>query len=73
MVAFGIGTIPLMTSAIYFSQFLKGKTRQRIQTFIPVFIIITGALFIIRGLGLGIPYISPTPIVDIVSSNINCH
>ena len=73
MVAFGIGTIPLMTSAIYFSQFLKGKTRQRIQTFIPVFIIITGALFIIRGLGLGIPYISPTPILDIVSSNINCH
>ncbi|WNH07917.1 sulfite exporter TauE/SafE family protein [Thalassobellus suaedae] len=73
MAVFGLGTIPLMTTAIYFSQFLKGKTRQRIQKAIPVFVIIIGVLFILRGLGLGIPYISPTLTNDTVTSSINCH
>lgn len=73
MAAFGLGTIPLMTTTIYFSQFLKGKTRQRIQKIIPVFVIIIGILFIIRGLGLGIPYLSPTPVYDAVSNQIDCN
>ena len=73
MAVFGLGTIPLMTTAIYFSTFLKGTARQRIQNLIPVFVIIIGILFIIRGLGLGIPYLSPAPIYDTVSSEIECH
>jgi len=73
MLFFGIGTIPLMTSAIYFSNFLKGAMRQKIQKAIPVFVIIIGALFILRGLGLGIPYISPAPIMEKVSSSYNCY
>lgn len=73
MVVFGLGTIPLMTTAIYFSQFLKGNIRQKIQKVIPVFIILIGALFILRGLGLGIPYISPAPVIEITSSEIDCH
>jgi len=73
MAVFGLGTIPLMTTAIYFSHFLKGKARQRIQNAIPVFIVIIGALFIIRGLGLGIPYLSPSPIHELVSNKIDCH
>ena len=70
---FGLGTIPLMTSAIYFSQLLKGSLRQKVQKTIPVFIIFIGILFILRGLGLGIPYVSPTPIFDTVSNTMNCH
>ncbi|MGC1205475.1 MAG: sulfite exporter TauE/SafE family protein [Flavobacteriaceae bacterium] len=73
MAVFGLGTIPLMTTAIYFSQFLKGSARQKIQKAIPVFVVIIGVLFIIRGLGLGIPYLSPAPIYDLVSNSINCH
>jgi hypothetical protein len=73
MAVFGLGTIPLMTTAIYFSHFLKGKTRQRIQKAIPVFVIVIGALFILRGLGLGIPYLSPAPVYDLVSNSIDCH
>ncbi|WP_405295767.1 sulfite exporter TauE/SafE family protein [Algibacter sp. Ld11] len=72
MACFGLGTIPLMTTAIYFSQFLKGTARQKIQKAIPVFVIIIGALFIIRGLGLGIPYLSPAPVYDAVSSSMDC-
>lgn len=72
MMLFGLGTIPLMTSAIYFSGILKGTARKRIQKLIPVFIIVMGLLFILRGLGLGIPYISPAPVIELVSNNIDC-
>jgi hypothetical protein len=73
MLVFGLGTIPLMTTAIYFSHFLKGSARQRIQKAIPVFVIIIGALFILRGLGLGIPYLSPAPVYDVVTNGVDCH
>ena len=73
MAVFGLGTIPLMTTAIYFSQFLKGKARQRIQKAIPVFVILIGALFILRGLGLGIPYLSPAQVYELVSNGVDCH
>lgn len=73
MVLFGLGTIPLMTSAIYLGKFLNTSIKIRIQKAIPVFVVVIGLLFILRGLGLGIPYISPTPIVELVSSQINCH
>ncbi len=73
MVLFGIGTIPLMTSAIYLGKFLNQTIKQRIQKAIPVFVVIIGVLFILRGLGLGIPYISPAPVVEMATSSINCH
>ncbi|WP_282044110.1 sulfite exporter TauE/SafE family protein [Winogradskyella flava] len=73
MILFGLGTIPLMTSAIYLGKFLNQAIKQRIQKAIPVFVIIIGVLFILRGLGLGIPYLSPAPIVEMASSAIECH
>ena len=73
MILFGLGTVPLMTTAIYFSGLLKGGIRQKVQKLIPVFVMLIGILFIIRGLGLGIPYISPKPVVEMVSSQIECH
>ncbi len=73
MAFFGLGTIPLMTTAIYFGQFLKGTMRQKIQKAIPVFVVMIGVLFILRGLGLGIPYISPSPSVEMTNNSINCH
>jgi sulfite exporter TauE/SafE len=73
MVLFGLGTIPLMTSAIYLGKFLNQSIKQRIQKAIPVFVVLIGVLFILRGLGLGIPYISPAPVVEMASSAIECH
>lgn len=73
MAVFGLGTIPLMTTAIYLSHFVKGTARQCIQKAIPVFVVLIGALFILRGLGLGIPYLSPAPVYDLVSNGIDCH
>ncbi|MDG5492185.1 sulfite exporter TauE/SafE family protein [Psychroserpens sp. SPM9] len=73
MLLFGLGTIPLMTTAIYLGRFLNSGIKQRIQKAIPVFVIIIGVLFIIRGLGLGIPYLSPAPFTNVVSSTMECH
>ncbi len=73
MVFFGLGTIPLMTTAVYFGSMLKGKAKQTVQRLIPVFVVLIGLLFILRGLGLGIPYLSPAPITETVSSAIECH
>ncbi len=73
MLLFGIGTIPLMTTAIYFSGFLKGTAKRSIQKLIPVFVVAIGILFIVRGLGLGIPYVSPKLVVEVVSAQLECH
>ena len=73
MILFGLGTIPLMTSAIYLGKFLNQSIKRRIQKAIPVFVVLIGVLFILRGLGLGIPYISPAPVVEMASSAIECH
>lgn len=73
MAVFGLGTIPLMTSAIYLGNFLNGQVRQRIRRAIPVLVVVIGCLFIVRGLGLGIPYISPKPMTEKIDSNYNCH
>lgn len=73
MMLFGAGTIPLMTTAIYFSSLLKSSAKKKIQKLIPVFVVLIGALFILRGLGLGIPYVSPKPVAEVVTSNLECH
>lgn len=64
MAAFGAGTIPLMTAAVYLGNFLNAQIRHKIRKAVPVFIIIIGCLFILRGMGLGIPYLSPEPVTE---------
>lgn len=73
MFLFGLGTIPLMTSVVYLGNFTKGAFRKKIQKAIPVLVVFVGALFILRGLGLGIPYISPAPVLELDSSGKICH
>lgn len=73
MALFGLGTVPLMTTAIYFGNFLKGQVRQRIRKAIPLVVVVIGCLFILRGMGLGIPYVSPKPVNETVQAGIECH
>ncbi|MFC4635006.1 sulfite exporter TauE/SafE family protein [Dokdonia ponticola] len=75
MIVFGLGTIPLMTTAIYLGNFLKGTVKQQIVKAIPVIVVVIGMLFILRGLGLGIPYISPSEMVTVeqVGAHHSCH
>ncbi|MBS9766422.1 MAG: sulfite exporter TauE/SafE family protein [Flavobacteriaceae bacterium] len=60
MVVFGLGTIPLLSIFIFVGNFINLSIRNKIQKLVPVFVIIVGVLFILRGLGLGIPYLSPS-------------
>lgn len=75
LILFGLGTVPLMSVAIYLGNFLKGKARQNILKAIPVFVMIIGLLFILRGMGLGIKYISPSEMVteQKINSQYDCH
>ncbi len=73
MAIFGLGTIPLMTVAVFFSSMIKSSFKNRIRRLIPVFVVIIGLLFILRGMGLGIPYVSPKPINPVTSATVECH
>ncbi len=73
MVLFGLGTIPLMSTVLYMDSFLSVAVRNKIQKAIPVVVALIGVLFILRGLGLGIPYISPTTMSLFVQANPDCH
>lgn len=59
MFLFGLGTLPMMFAIVYFSNLIKGHILVKIQKLIPIFIIVLGLLFIVRGMNLGIPYLSP--------------
>ncbi|WP_369615604.1 sulfite exporter TauE/SafE family protein [Flavobacterium sp. CFS9] len=73
MLLFGVGTIPLMTVVVYVNSLIKLPFRNKIQKAIPYVAVIIGVLFILRGLGLGIPYISPSNMSLFVQSTPNCH
>ncbi len=59
MAIFGMGTFPWMFAFAFGGSFISGRLRQKIYRFVPAFIFVLGILFILRGLNLGIPYISP--------------
>lgn len=59
MVFFGLGTFPVMFAVSVFGRFISVTVRRKINRLIPVFIFILGILFILRGMNLGIKYISP--------------
>lgn len=73
MILFGLGTIPMMSSVVYVNSFLTLPIRNKIQKVIPYVAVIIGILFILRGLGLGIPYVSPSNMSLFVQENPNCH
>lgn len=72
MLLFGVGTIPLMTTAAYLGNFLSVSMRQKITKAIPVAVVVIGLLFILRGMGLGIPYISPSNLQLFIKADPNC-
>ena len=74
MILFGLGTIPAMLAATIFGKFINLNIRRKITKAIPVFAIILGLLFIFRGMGLGIPYLSPKISARVVDDqNLDCH
>ena len=73
MLLFGLGTIPMMSSVVYLNSVLTIPIRNKISKTIPYVAICIAILFILRGLGLGIPYVSPSNMSLFVQANPNCH
>ncbi len=73
MALFGLGTVPMMSSIVYLNSFLSIPVRNKIQKAIPYVAVFIGIVFILRGLGLGIPYISPSNMSLFVQQQPNCH
>jgi hypothetical protein len=69
MALFGIGTVPVMLAVSLAGTMISLKLRVFINKLSPYVIVLLGVLIIMRGLSLGIPYISPkaealTPVVE---------
>ncbi len=60
MASFGAGTLPAMLAAAFFGSYMGRQIRLRLRKTIPVFLACMAALLVLRGLNLGIPYISPS-------------
>lgn len=59
MLLFGIGTIPVMFVIPLAGNLIGVGIRKKLRGVVSVFIVVLGILFILRGLSLGIPYVSP--------------
>lgn len=59
MIIFGLGTIPVMLAIPLLGHLIGVKIRKKFSWVLSAFIVLLGILFILRGLSLGIMYISP--------------
>lgn len=59
MIGFGVGTLPWLTGAVAVVGQLPLKFRYQASKVIPALALSVGILFILRGLALNIPFISP--------------
>lgn len=73
MLWFGIGTMPVMFLFLALANRFSFSFRQTIKKITPYFIAIAGIMLILRGMNLGIPYLSPDLASMQQSGAIGCH
>jgi sulfite exporter TauE/SafE len=61
MLFFGIGTFPMMFATVLMGNYLNQSLRQKIHKAVPALLFFMAVLLILRGMNLGIPFISPGP------------
>lgn len=71
MLFFGLGTVPALLMVALGGQYMGLAFRSKLQQLLPVFIFGMGVMLILRGLNLGIPYISPA--IGIGNAVVSCH
>jgi sulfite exporter TauE/SafE len=70
MFGFGLGTIPVMAGLMMFGHLISCTARQKINMVVPYFVGMMAVMLILRGLNLGIPYLSPSMEKD--STEVSC-
>lgn len=70
---FGLGTLPVLVSIILFKNKMVLLKKFSVQKFTPVIVFVFGFVFLLRGLNLGIPYLSPHTEVSHGAIHSCCH
>ena len=68
MAAFGVGTVPMMLPISLSGKLVPLSLRLQFRKAIPVCVFLLATLLILRGMSLGIPYLSP----DLSTGNSSC-
>ncbi len=71
MAFFGLGTMPALIMVAVGGQYFGIVFRSKIQSLLPIIIFSMGLLLILRGMSLGIPYLSPN--LGIGVDKVSCH
>jgi len=71
MAIFGMGTSPMLMAVIFSKKFIKKNTYSAFKKAIPLMIVFMGLLLVVRGLNLGLPYLSPK--VYHQTESVECH
>lgn len=72
MALFGIGTSPAMMALMFSPRVLSVKSRQWLSANVSTLTLAVGFLLIVRGLNLGIPYLSPKIEAKTEGKSIEC-
>lgn len=72
MFAFGLGTLPLMFSLMIVGRAIPVTVKQQLRKALPYCVGLMACLLILRGMNLGIPFISPI-MNHAVSGVVSCH
>jgi sulfite exporter TauE/SafE len=72
MASFGGGTLPAMLALSCFGVLIKLSIRQQLKKVMPYFVAGMAVLLILRGLNLGIPFVSPV-LASAPQPVISCH
>lgn len=64
MYAFGLGTVPMLIALTIVKDRTKLLHAGHFRKFVPVVMLFFGSLFVLRGMNLGIPYLSPKITVE---------
>lgn len=72
MAGFGLGTIPALFALNFATGFFSPKLRQKFSKAIPYGVAIVAVLMILRGMALGIPYVSPELPATVISETASC-
>ena len=59
MVLFGLGTFPMMMAVAWMGQMVSQRIKNKVAWLTPRLVFIVGLLFVLRGMNLGIPLLSP--------------
>lgn len=72
MMGFGLGTVPVMLTIALLGKQLQGGLRRRLNALLPAFSVVIAVLILLRGLNLGIPYVSPKVVEEPQHERMEC-